>query len=88
MTQTQIALVAASRRAAIARAYPRRVPAPQKVRLNRMSAHSHLLQTYLRLRKIGMKLGERLVETLSQEVIDEGGRKLGLLQKGTLVLGS
>jgi SEC-C motif len=53
-----------------------------------MSAHAHLVPTYLRLRKIGMNLSHRLVETLGKDVMHEGGQKLGILQKGKLVLGS
>jgi hypothetical protein len=53
-----------------------------------MSAHAHLLPTYLRLRKIGMGLNHKLVQSLSKDIMDEGGQKLGILQKGTLVLGS
>jgi hypothetical protein len=50
-----------------------------------MSAHAHLVPTYQRLRKIGLKLNHRLVETLSKDVLEEGGRKLGIFRKGTLV---
>jgi hypothetical protein len=53
-----------------------------------MSAHTHLVQDYRRSRKIAMKLNHRLVETLGKDVMDEGGRKLGILKEGTLVLGS
>jgi SEC-C motif len=53
-----------------------------------MSAHAHLVPTYLRWRQIGMRLSHRLVETLDKDIMDEGARKLGVLQKGTLVLGS
>jgi len=53
-----------------------------------MSAHAHLMPTYLRLRKLSMSLNHKLVETLDKDVLDEGGRKLGILKKGTLVLGS
>jgi SEC-C motif len=56
--------------------------------INSMSAHTHLLPTYLRLRKLSMSLNHKLVETLDKEIMDEGGHKLGILQKGTLVLGS
>jgi hypothetical protein len=53
-----------------------------------MSSHAHLVPTYLRLRKKSTALNHRLVETLSKDVLDEGGRTLGILKKGTLVLGS
>ena len=53
-----------------------------------MSAHSHLVPTYLQLRKLGMGLSHRLVKTLDKGIFDEGAQKLGSLEKGTLVLGS
>jgi hypothetical protein len=49
-----------------------------------MSAHAHLVPTYLRLRNIGLKLSHKLVETLSKDVLEDGGRKLGIFRKGTL----
>lgn len=53
-----------------------------------MSAHAHLVPTYLRLRKIGMGLSHRLADSLDRDTLNEGASKLGLLQKDTLVLGS
>ena len=53
-----------------------------------MSAHAHLVPTYLRLRKIAMALNHKLVESLGKDVVDEGARKLNMLQKEALVLGS
>jgi hypothetical protein len=53
-----------------------------------MSSHAHLVPTYLRLRKMSMALNNRLVESLSKDALEEGGRKLGILHKGTLVLDS
>ncbi len=53
-----------------------------------MSAHAHLVPTYLRLRQIGKSLSNRLVASLTKDVLDEGGRELGILHKGKLVLGS
>ena len=53
-----------------------------------MSEHAHLVPNYLRLREMGRALNHRLVETLSRSVMDEGGRKLGVLEKDTLILGS
>jgi hypothetical protein len=53
-----------------------------------MSAHAHLVPTYLRLRQIGMKLSHRLVETLGKDAFDKAGRSLGILHNGKLVLGS
>src|SRR4051794_1670119 len=53
-----------------------------------MSGHAHLVRTYLRLRKLAMALNHKLVESLGKDVVDEGARKLNMLQKEALVLGS
>lgn len=53
-----------------------------------MSAHAHLVPTYLRTRKLAMNLSHKLVATLDKDIMDEGGRSLGILEKGKLVLGS
>jgi SEC-C motif len=77
-----------TRRAVGARACPPASGAPHRKVVILMSSHSHLLPTYLRLRKIGMSLSHKLVGTLGKDVLDEGGRKLGILHNGKLVLGS
>jgi hypothetical protein len=53
-----------------------------------MSAHAHLVSNYLRLRKVGIDLNNRLVGSLGKDVYDEGARSLGVLHGGKLVLGS
>ncbi len=51
-----------------------------------MSRHAGLLPTYLQLRKVGLRLGNKLVETLDKDVLEEGGTKLGILRDGAFVL--
>src|SRR5262249_2231090 len=43
---------------------------------------------YLRLRAVARELNTRLVKSLSRAVMDEGGKKLGILKGNTLVLDS
>jgi SEC-C motif len=43
---------------------------------------------YLRLRSVARELNHRLVETLSRDDLDVGGKKLGILKGKTLVLDS
>jgi hypothetical protein len=47
-----------------------------------------IVAEYLRLRKVAERLNHRLVETLPKDVLDEGGKKLGILKGNTLVLDS
>lgn len=47
-----------------------------------------LVARYQRLRAAAFKLGKQLVGRLSKEVLDEGAKKLGLLNRGTLVFKS
>ena len=47
--------------------------------------YTEIVKRYQRLRKVAVQLNHLLVNTLSKDQIDEGGRKLGLLQHGTLV---
>ena len=51
-----------------------------------MTPHAELLPRYKGLRQSGIELNTRLVETLSRSVINEGGRKLGLLEDDVLLL--
>jgi hypothetical protein len=51
-----------------------------------MSQHAALLPRYKHLRQVGLHLNTRLVKTLPKSVLDEGGRKLGLLKKNVLTL--
>ncbi|HKI34281.1 MAG TPA: SEC-C metal-binding domain-containing protein [Gemmataceae bacterium] len=52
-----------------------------------MSAeHAELLPRYKHLREVAFQLNNRLVKTLPKSVLDEGGKKLGILKKNVLVL--
>jgi hypothetical protein len=51
-----------------------------------MTRHAELLARYKHLRQVGLELNNRLVETLSRSVIDEGGKKLGILKRNVLTL--
>ena len=53
-----------------------------------MTQHRLLLPRYKQLRQVALPLNTRLVETLPRNVLDEGGKKLGILKKNTLVLDS
>lgn len=47
-----------------------------------------LIARYKHLRALGRKLNHKMVERLGKDVLHEGGRKLGILQKGVLVFDS
>jgi SEC-C motif len=49
---------------------------------------TRVLARYQHLRQTGLQLNHRLAETLSKSALDEGGRKLGILKGGRLVLES
>jgi hypothetical protein len=51
-----------------------------------MNEHRALLPRYQQLRQAGIALGNRLARTLPRDVLDEGGRKLGILKNNVLVL--
>jgi hypothetical protein len=51
-----------------------------------MTTHTELLPRYKHLRQVGRKLNTRLVETLSRSVMNEGGRRLGILEGDALLL--
>jgi hypothetical protein len=51
-----------------------------------MSQYAALLPRYKHLRQVGTQLNTRLVKSLPKSVLDEGGRKLGLLKKNVLTL--
>ena len=51
-----------------------------------MTIHAEVLPTYRRFRQLGVRLNNTLVGTLSKETVLEGGRRLGILQNGKLVL--
>lgn len=46
---------------------------------------AELVAHYKRLRAAGRKLSDRLVGRLSKDVLEEGGRKLGIFRQGTFV---
>lgn len=51
-----------------------------------MSAHAALLPRYRQLRQAGLELNNRLVKSLSKSVMNEGGRRLGVLDGDVLLL--
>ena len=46
-----------------------------------MTTHADLLPAYRHLRQISINLNHKLVESLSKETLDEGGRRLGFLRR-------
>jgi SEC-C motif-containing protein len=52
------------------------------------STHSHLLPRYKHLRQVSMRLNSSLVKTLPRDVLDEGGKRLGMLKGNKLILDS
>jgi hypothetical protein len=53
-----------------------------------MTNHADLLAPYKKLREVRFHLSRTLVRTLSREVLDEAGRALGMLRRGTFVFDS
>ncbi|MGO8749500.1 MAG: YecA family protein [Thermoguttaceae bacterium] len=49
---------------------------------------AEIIRRYTHLRAVGRNLNHKLVERLSKDVLDDGGRKLGILQKDILVFNS
>ena len=47
-----------------------------------------IISRYKTLRKVGRNLNDKLVKRLSKDVLHEGGRRLGILQRGTMVFNS
>ncbi len=47
-----------------------------------------IVTRYKHLRAVGRTLNQKLVQRLSKDVLHEGGKKLGILQRGTLVFNS
>src|SRR5262249_47349129 len=45
---------------------------------------ANILPVYLRLRQLGRSLNNKLVQTLTKEDLEEGGRRLGFLRDGTM----
>ena len=54
----------------------------------RITDRAEVLSRYKRLRAAGRKLNSKLTDRLTKDVLHEGGRKLGILQGGTLVFNS
>jgi hypothetical protein len=52
------------------------------------SERESLFLEYRTARSVGRELNHKLVKRLGKDVLDEGGRKLGLLKRGTLVFES
>lgn len=59
---------------------------PNDLRADALAKRTGLRERYQGLRATSRDLNHRLVKKLTKAVIDEGGRKLGLLKRGTLVL--
>jgi hypothetical protein len=53
-----------------------------------VSEHTAFLARYKHLRQVGLQFNNRLVQSIPKSVLDEGGKKLGILKKGVLVLDS
>src|SRR5439155_15441259 len=51
-----------------------------------MTRHAELLPRYKHLRRVGLELNNRLVKTVSRSILDEGGKKLGILKRNVLTL--
>jgi hypothetical protein len=51
-----------------------------------MARHAELLARYQHLRQVGRLLNNKLVQSLSKSVLDEGGKRLGILKGKTLLL--
>ncbi len=51
-----------------------------------MTQHAELVARYRQLRQAGLKLNNRLVKSLTKNIIDQGGHDLGILEKNRLVL--
>ena len=53
-----------------------------------MPDYRELVERYQRLRRIGTAMNNALVRTLATDVLQEGGRKLGIIRDGTFVFAS
>jgi len=54
----------------------------------KIADRAEIISRYKRLRKVSTRLNHKLVKRLSRDVIDEGAKKLGILQDGFLVFNS
>ena len=51
-----------------------------------MAQHAELLARYKHLRRAGLELNKRLAKSVSRSVIDEGGKKLGIIRQNVINL--
>src|SRR5689334_14334116 len=65
-----------------------RVAGKARTKGGTMAEHTNLLPRYKHLRQVARHLGTRLVQSLPKSVLEEGGKRLGILKKGVLVLDS
>ena len=54
----------------------------------KIADRAEIISRYKRLRKVGTRLNNKLVGQLSKDVLDEGAKKLGILQNGIFVFDS
>ena len=66
----------------------RRTAEAVREKLGAAGRRAELLARYKPLRRAGVALNSRLVKTLSRSVLDEGGKKLGILKGNVLTLDS
>lgn len=60
-------------------------PSPRHEGSTTTADRAGIISRYKRLRTVGRTLNSKLVERLGKDVLHEGGRKLGILQRGVLV---
>jgi hypothetical protein len=53
-----------------------------------MTIHTEVLPTYRRIQQVGLQLNHKLLKTLSKEIIETAGQRLGMFQNGTLIFDS
>ena len=54
----------------------------------KIADRAEIISRYKRLHKVGTRLNNKLVGQLSKDVLDEGAKKLGILQNGIFVFDS
>lgn len=59
---------------------------PKKDVTSTIANREELLFRYKRMRELGRDISDKLVEGLSRELLDEGGKKIGLLRNGSFDL--
>jgi hypothetical protein len=50
-----------------------------------MAEHADVLARYKQLRRVGLELNNKLVRSLTKAELEQGGKKLGMWRRGTLV---